>query len=358
MNTLRMSVAALVCLIAGGCSASAPAGTNPPSAGSAATATPSATASLPPRPTHSPTPEPTQNPLAGRLEAEISVPGGPDFPVQAFDALWVLAPDSDEPSVTRLDPTTNEVVATIPVGTRLCQAIGASPDAIWACGKDGLVRIDPATNEVLGTIEFPTAQFFGYLPFGAGSLWAPSGEVTLTDELVRIDPVTNAITDTIPLGFDAEWISFGEDAIWLTDTKAGILWKLDPDTHNLTEHATGLTDPSVSAVGAGSIWLAVNATREGAPDPADTTVVRIDHATGAVQAEIATGGTMFEGMLYADDETVWARSSRLFLAQIDPTTNEVVDRIDSNQAGGSVIVAFDSLWATALEFGRVFRLSR
>ena len=109
---------------------------------------------------------------------------------------------NNEGSITRLDPATNEIIATIPVGTRLCQAIGATDDAIWACTRGGIVQVDPEANEVTGTIELPTAEFFGYLPSGDGALWVPSGEVTRTDQLVRIDPGTATICPSGMEGVD------------------------------------------------------------------------------------------------------------------------------------------------------------
>ena len=53
--------------------------------------------------------------LADRVEAEIPVEGSPDWPLAAFDSVWVIAPDlplhdKGEPHLVRIDPTTNEIV--------------------------------------------------------------------------------------------------------------------------------------------------------------------------------------------------------------------------------------------------------
>ena len=325
------------------------------SAGPSSTATagsaPSPAASRTPRPT----PTASEDPLASRLEAEIEVPGGPDFPVAAFDSLWLLTPD-DDPSVTRLDPETYEILATIPVGTRLCQAIGVTDDAIWACTSGGVVRIHPETNEVVTRIEFPIAEFYGYLPAGGGSLWGLSGEVTRMDELVRIDPSDNSV-DLYPLGFDAEWITYGADAVWLTDTSDGKLWKFDPDAESLTEIAHDLVEPGASAFGAGSVWMTLNATHDSRPSAEDITVVRIDPVSAEIEAEFATGASMFESMIHATDDAIWLRSGTPFLARIDPASNEIVDVIDANRSTGSVTLAYGSVWATSIETDRVWRVT-
>lgn len=323
-----------------------------PSPIASADSTPSPAASRTPRPT----PTATEDPFAGRLEAEIEVPGFPDFPIAAFDALWLLTPDKDG-GVTRLNPETHEIEATIPVGTRLCQAMGATDEAIWACTKGGVVRIDPETNEVVATIEFPTAEFFGYLPAGGGSLWALSGEVTRMDELVRIDPADNSVVDIYPLDFDAEWITYGGDAVWLTDTADGKLWEFDPETEEVTELVSNLPEPGASAFGSDSIWLTLHAGHQSRPTAEDTTIVRIDPANGERQAEFATGGSMFESNMHATEDAIWLRSGTPFLARIDPSSNQIVDVIDANLSTGSVTVAYGSVWATTIEFNRVWRVT-
>lgn len=356
----RLALAVAVGLLGSACSTAAGPSAAPGATPSAALS-PIASADSPPSPAASraprttPTPSTTEDPLAGRLEAEIDVPGGPDFPIAAFDAMWLLTPDED-PSVTRLDPATNEIAATVPVGTRLCQAIGATDAAIWACTRGGVIRIDPASNEVVATLEFPTAEFYGYLPAGGGFLWALSGEVARMDELVRIDPADNSF-ETYPLGFDAEWITYGDDALWLTDTSDGKLWKFDPETEAVTEVMSALPEPGASAFGAGSVWLTLHAAHQSRPDPEDTTLIRIDPVTGDVGAEFATGSSMFESMVHASDDAVWLRSGTPFLARIDPATNEIVDSIDVNRSTGSVTVAFGSVWATTIERNKVWRVT-
>src|SRR3954454_21021367 len=70
-----------------------------------------------------------QIPLARlKPEATFAVPGKPDW-MAVDDHLWV----SNEPkdTVTELDPKTNAVLATIPVGKRPCSGLAAGFDSIW-----------------------------------------------------------------------------------------------------------------------------------------------------------------------------------------------------------------------------------
>ncbi len=353
--------AGLLILVAalGACQLGAPAETSTPPPSPADTPPGPTAAVTPPAgpPGTAASPSPTPDPLAARTLAEINIPDGPDFPVEAFGSLWLVTPDSSAPSITRVDLETYEIVATIPTSTRLCQAIGATEDAIWGCSKAGLVRVDPATNEVIAEVEFSPARYFGYLPVGDGALWALGSDGGgLANQLVRVDPSANAVTATYPLGFHAEWLGYGADAVWLSDLRGGRLWRFDPSSEALTEHTTGLTEPAAGAFGADSIWLAVNAGEEGRQGPVETTLVRISQATGEILAELDTGGTLYEGFIYASDEAVWVRAASPFLTLIDPLGNEVVESIHLNMAGGSLTVAGGSLWVTSFDYDKVWRL--
>jgi len=78
-------------------------------------------------------PAATDDVAAGAI-ATIALDGGPDLPTEAFGSLWVLAVDGPlmndgtSSAVHRIDPATNEVIASVPLPGRLCQGIGASPE--------------------------------------------------------------------------------------------------------------------------------------------------------------------------------------------------------------------------------------
>lgn len=111
-------------------------------------------------------------------------------------------------------------------------------------------------------------------------------------------------------------------------------------------------------VGAGSIWLALNAGEESRHlvSPTEITLVRIVPTTGALEAEIATGGTIRFGLIHASEHEVWVRAPEPFLVRLDPATNEVVEKLHAQAGGGSVAVAYGSLWVTSSDFGKVWRL--
>ncbi len=80
--------------------------------------------------------------------------------------------------------------------------------SIWATGQDGVIRIDPATDQVVATI--PIAGGAGWTAASADAVW-----VTTTTGVARIDPATNSVAATIALGTPA----LGDPAV-----VAGKLW--------------------------------------------------------------------------------------------------------------------------------------
>ena len=67
-------------------------------------------------------------------------------------AVWLTYPSSD--TVSRIDPATNKVTASIHVGPQPAE-IAISPGAVWVADAGGpsVSRIDPATNRVVATIH-------------------------------------------------------------------------------------------------------------------------------------------------------------------------------------------------------------
>ena len=350
ISILLLAVAMTACATAG-TSSTEPTGTGPgPSASApAATSTPEPSMPVPP------------DALAEWTTATIDLGGGPDMPTEAFGSLWVLTVDGPimndgtEPSVNRIDPATNEVIANIPLPGRLCQGIGASPEAIWACGPDGLVRIDPATNKAVATVQLPAALVVSRIAYGAGSVWAFATSGVGADTVVRVDPATNGVTTTIPLGRVATGMAFGFDALWVTSAADDLLLRLDPATDEVAEWATGLETPGCISIGADAIWVALRSEEHVALEDGEATIARIDPASGELTDSISTGPGESGGCVLATVDAIWYRAPEPFLSRIDPVTGKTTDRIDSIGGSGDVGFAFGSVWVT-WERGAIIRL--
>lgn len=302
--------------------------------------------------------------LSERLEAEIAVPGSPDWPLAAFGSIWVLAPDlptktgEGTPNLVRIDPATNGIAATIELPDRLCQGIVASDDAIWACAVDGLVRVDPGTNAITTSVPIKGAQAFYRPAFGGGMVWALGSNSMVGDTVIRLDPTTEETT-SFPVSASVGGMTYGLDALWLAITDDGTLIRMDPATGATEVVASGLVSPKSIVLGSDSLWVALHGGTEDQAQPGDPQVARIDPATGEVLAEVEVGGSPQYGVeLWADADGVLVRSTDPWLARIDEATNEVVDAVTHEPAiHGPLTVAFGSIWTINIERDVVYRIS-
>jgi hypothetical protein len=316
----------------------------------------------------SPVPSPSASDDTANLDdvAALTIPleGGPDWPVELDDSLWLLAPDPDlapeagEPTVYRLDPATGVEQARIPVEIGTCEAFGAGFGSLWSCGKDEMLRIDPATNSVVARVPFDTALVFGRPAFSADAVWYLGGNV-VADSLMRIDPATNAVTDTYPLGHTAMSVVHGHDALWVTSPQDGVLLRVDVASGEVTEALADLPGPSYLAVGPDAVWLLLYGGPD-AEDPAgEPALLRYDPESGTAD-RFGIGGAPGEaGDLLVTDEAVWVRGSDPVLIQVDPLSGSVMWSVtrDPGPGDGSLGLADGALWLTSVDQGWLWRIS-
>jgi virginiamycin B lyase len=127
------------------------------------------------------------------------------------DAVWVVEPDDQ--AVTRVDPASNTVRATIPVGVREPSGLAVGAGSVWATdlAEDTVWRIDAVRNSVVGTIALgdgPTA-----VAATDDGVWVAN---RFSRSVSRIDPKTNTVVATIQLGREPRGIAVGNDSIWVT----------------------------------------------------------------------------------------------------------------------------------------------
>jgi streptogramin lyase len=162
--------------------------------------------------------DPDQNLVVG----ELRVPAGCRGLTFGETALWLACPASNK--VLRINPATNLVDKSIEVSAQP-QALAVGAGSIWVlCRKDGKVdRIDPKTNRVSKSIELAVPNADGAITFGDGFVW-----VTETGfPLARIDVASETVLQQFH-GEAAGAIAVSPGAIWLSNSKAGSIWRIDP----------------------------------------------------------------------------------------------------------------------------------
>ena len=161
--------------------------------------------------------------LMTRETPTIALPAAPTRLAAAEDAVWVLTPS--DTTLSRIDPATNDVVATIGVG-RAPSGLAVGAGAVWVSSRsDGtVVRIDPATDRVVATI--PVGQAPGAVTVAGGIVWVALPE----GGLGRIDPASNRSTVVRVPRCCAGELAAGEGALWVANHRDGTLVRVDPGT--------------------------------------------------------------------------------------------------------------------------------
>ncbi len=162
--------------------------------------------------------DPDQNVVVGELRLPVDCRGL----VTAEKALWLACPGENE--VLRVDPETNLVDKEIKVSDQPI-SIASGAGSVWTlCRKDGKIdRIDPKTNKVTKTIDLDVPNADGELAFGDEFLWVTQTGFPLT----RIDPMSEMVMQQF-YGEGGGAIDVSSDAIWLSNLKAGTVWRIDP----------------------------------------------------------------------------------------------------------------------------------
>jgi YVTN family beta-propeller protein len=244
----------------------------------------------------------------------------------ASAGLASVAPDS----LAVIDPSSNEIVRSIPIGARPTR-IAVGDGALWTADFKGrtLSRIDPRTRRVvttLGTGATPVG-----LAAGEGSVWVAN---EFAGTVLQIDAGTNTIVQTINVGGEPVAVATGAGAVWIVDAVNGTVIRLDPTTSARKTIRVG-NGPSDVAVGAGSVWVA---------NGLDETISRLDPATGAPVGN-AIALRFQPARLAVGDGAVWVTGTLADeLARIDPSSNSVSATSPAGDGPTGVAVGTGSVW--------------
>jgi virginiamycin B lyase len=279
-------------------------------------------------------------------EAIYAVPGAPDW-IAIGDEVWVSNKPKD--SLTRIDPKTNTVAATVAVGKRPCSGLTIGFGSVWTplCGDQttpqGLARVDLETGKVTATINISIGNTEGGIATGASSVWLM---IDKRGTLARLDPETNAVVAEIMVPAGSYAVAFGEKAVWVTNTDSDTLTRVDPDTNLVAETIPVGKKPRFLAVGEGSVWTL---------NQEDGSVTRVDAKTNKVVATIQVGIPGGGGDIAVGAGSVWTTSFGFPISRIDPSTNKVVQQF-VGKGGDAIRVGLGSVWLSNLEAGNVWRL--
>jgi len=279
------------------------------------------------------------------MPGALSVRAGPspDWITVAHGIAWVANVDH---GIARygLDGHRIGVVRT---RSDVCLAMDQGFGSVWAvdCDASQLLRMDARTGALQKRIEL------GFSPRGESSLAVGPEGVFLLDSgnsIARVDPDSNTVADERLPGPDrpsAVRLAFG--SLWVTSEGTGVVTRLDPASGAV--QAEIATEPGIIflAAGEGAVWVMNNELG---------TVERIDPATNTRVATIAVDWKVHGGDIAVGHGAVWARVSNSLVSRIDPRTNTLVARYGSGEGSGSVAADGKALWISAHEVRTVWRL--
>ncbi len=231
--------------------------------------------------------------------------------------------------------------------------IAADDTAVWVhnIAQGTVLRVDPKTNQVVATI--PVGHGRGDVALEGGFVWVLNHD---DSTISKIDPQTNTVVDTIALPPPAGFLAVSPGAIWVSAKASGVVRKIDPQTDQVVASFSSSNGPTWMAFAAGSLWVC---NRDGTASG----VTRLDPTTTKVQANIDIGsgkGYSCDGIAASGDE-VWAelldgdQTYDVGLARIDPATNKVVATILLQQSNVTSALAADAqgVWSAKPDMGLV-----
>jgi virginiamycin B lyase len=260
--------------------------------------------------------------------------------------------DQGPAQATTQPPTTaarrSAVVATIGTGG-VPDGMAFGAGSLWVAGGDHVSRIDPASNRVEATIPVgtggagPSMVGPSGVAFGAGSVWTP---VTLPGALWRIDPASNRVVARISLGGplrETISVSATRNAVWIAcrgDGERGVLFRVDPARQRVVAEIPLDGVPNAVAASPSAVWVATTGGRVVVVDP------KRDRVAGSVNA----GG----GALLGFSQTIALGAGGVWLAEpfaeqvvrIDPTSRRVVARITAG-AATNLSVGQGAVWVVS-----------
>jgi hypothetical protein len=276
-------------------------------------------------------------PIDARVESRLVMAGGPDWLAASAGSLWIK---KDDGTVVRIDPGDTTRIASITVADALCQGIGADEKAVWSCTDGGVVRIDPATNKIAATVNVQKTYGQGQIPVAFGRAWVLVGDGSKLAGIAR-----DTVDVMIELGTRCTELAASAEALWAACPTGGMALRIDPGSAAVTARIPGLADARSIAV-ADHVWAGFAGG-----------LARIDEASARVTG-VADAAPGPGGAITATSGDVWVRTAGRFLRRVDAGNLAVLEELHAPEgSGGSVVTAYDSVWATAYDDAVLYQIA-
>ncbi len=271
------------------------------------------------------------------VDARVDVPAGPGWLGIGFGSVWISKSTSQ--AVYRIDPSTNKVIAKIPVGPDAELGVTAAAGSIWIpdVKEHSLTQIDPIRNVVARKMPMDvSADPEGSIAVTQDSVWFVSDRGgTDAGTLVRMNVQTGRTTAQIKIPSQSHAVVAAFGAIWVTSSGSGLVVRVDPVTNSIVARIPVHAQPRFIVSGFGSVW---------ALSQSDGSLARIDPQTSRVIATLALKVPGRGGDLAIDDTTLWVSAEGTPISLVDPKTNTARVQVVGGHELDTLRAGFGSLW--------------
>jgi hypothetical protein len=239
-------------------------------------------------------------------------------------AVWVAGdtcgPSGDNVILQRIDPSTNEVTVVAELGTGFVGDVDATADAVWVTAfrtesNAELLRVDPTSGEIEATIPMSSPYVRGVLAAG-GAVWVHPREVEASTVgsgyLVKVDPETNRIAGTLDVAMEPP--EFRDGSLWAHHGDA--ILRIDPATASIVDRypGVGFSQYGVLRSGAGGLWFLL---ADDTPGEGGAPVARFSPETGQVDVVADLGPGLIPIDMAVTEASIWVINYEGSLTRVD-----------------------------------------
>ena len=284
----------------------------------------------------------------GTILATVKLPDYANAALEGFGSMWVSTGNGQSTDLVRIDLGTNAITDVIHLGNPVMGTAGElaiSPDAVWVPKfyENEIDRIDPSTDSIVARIPVGTSPVGTLYAFG--SVWVANSH---GGSISRIDPGTNTVVATIPAGYpgsmeagpwqlaatsDAVWVDNGRPFFFPAPKTKVFIQRIDPQANTVTTSlpaSKAIGCDTMAAVGS-SLWLnddlcgdLLSITRVDTKKNRIAQTVRVvDDPTGCVAGVDIINGSLWVGVDRKLDPNL-GYCGYAAVKQLDPTTGQVL----------------------------------
>ena len=275
----------------------------------------------------------------GNLKPEVELPASAEW-VFAGDAVFV----PDEPGLQRIDVKSNKSEKITAEVKNACGGMVSAFRSLWvpSCADSTLSRIDPKTSKVTATIPAKPANVPGAIAASSDSVWV----LTSTERIARVDPDQNQVVAEVWVPPGCQGLAFGETALWLACPADGKILRINPATNVVEKRIEVSAQPDAIAVGEGSVWVLCKK---------DGKVDRIDPKTNKVTKSIELGIPGASGGISVAAGSVWVTAPGFPLTRIQVESEKVVQQF-YGAGGGAIQATATAIWLVNTSEKKLLRI--